>query len=119
MSRFFIPVVLVMAVAFSAVADDNKAPAETWPVVDLVDGQQIVNALIAYPDIVETLRKEGLIQANRMTRQQIQPGVTEYLIRVGTCGNCLPKSGTLTITEDMRPTYMDAAVAYEFSLQID
>jgi hypothetical protein len=119
MSKYFIPALLAMAVAFSALAEDNKASAETRPVVDLVDGRQIVNALIANPDIVENLRKEGLIQAGRMTRQQIQPGVTEYVIRVGACGNCLPKSGTLTITEDMRPSYMDAAVAYDVSLQID
>jgi hypothetical protein len=119
MSRFFIPVLLAMSVAFSALADGKKAPVETGPVVDLVDGQQIVNALIANPGIVERLRKEDLIQAGRMTRQQIQPGVTEYVIRVGSCGNCQRKSGTVTITEDMRPTYMDAAVAYKISLQID
>ena len=108
-----------MIISVSAIADDINAALEVGPVTDVSDGQAIVMALIANSDIGERLRKEGFSHVGRMTRQQVQPGITEYVIRVGTCGNCRPISGTVTITENMRPTYNDGPIAYSFSLQVD
>jgi len=119
MNRFFSLALLAMTISISAVADDVNAAPEAGPVTDVTAGQAIVMAMIANPDIGERLRKEGFSHVGQMTRQQVQPGITEYVIRVGTCGNCRPISGTLTITEDMRSTYNDGPITYSFSLQVD
>ena len=119
MDRFFSLILLAMTISVSAIADDINAAPEAGPVTDVTAGQAIVMALIANPDIGERLRKEGFSHVGQMTRQQVQPGITEYVIRVGTCGNCRPISGTVRITENMRPTYNDGSIAYSFSVHVD
>lgn len=118
MNKLSLSVVLAMTLSFLAVADGVKIPTEPGPVIPF-DGQRIVMAVIANPEVGERLREEYLTEVGKMTGQQIQPGVTQYVIRVATCGNCMPKSGTVTIIEDMRPTYMDGAIAYDVFFQID
>ncbi len=119
MNKLSLSVFLAMTLSFFAVAGGDKIPAESGPVITFTDGHRIVMALIANPEVGERLREEYLTEVGNMTGQQIQPGVTQYLIQVRTCGNCMPRSGTVTIIEDMRPTYMDGAIAYDVSFQID
>lgn len=88
---------------------------------EVPDGHAIVNAFISDPAIGERLKADGL-SVGRMTRQAIQPGVTEYVLYVRTCAMCDPgraKSGYVTITEDERPTYMDGAIEYAVSFSIE
>jgi len=99
---------------------DPRDPEEN-AVTEVPDGHAIVNALISEPSIAERLSADGL-SVSRMTRQVLQPGVTEYVLYVHTCAMCDPgraKSGSVSIIEDERPTYMDAPIEYAVSFSIE
>ncbi len=90
------------------------------PVTNVADGHAIANALIGNPEIIARLREDALT-SHRVTKQLIQAGVTEYVIHVSTCAMCNPgkaKKGSVSIVEDVRPTYMDGPVEYTVSFNI-
>lgn len=113
--------ILSLLILFSLAAVCDPRDTDENSATEVSDGSAIVNALISNPVIGERLRKDGL-SVSRMTRQVLQPGVTEYVLYVHTCAMCDPgraKSGFVTITEDERPTYMDAAIEYTVSFTIE
>lgn len=88
---------------------------------DIANAHAVANAFISDPTIGERLREDGLA-ANGVTRKVIQPGVTEYVLHVNTCAMCDPskaKTGFVTITEDIRPTYMDGPIEYSITFSIE
>jgi hypothetical protein len=114
-------VVLSMLVSCSAIAIGDSKDSGQNAVTEISAGHAIVNAFISDPTIGERLREDGLF-VSHMTRQLIQPGVTEFVLHVHTCPMCNPveaKSGFVTIIEDVRPTYMDAPVKYSVSFSIE
>lgn len=115
----FILVIVLTSLTFNASCESSAH--EKGPVTDVTDGHAIVNAMISNPGIGETLRKDGLT-VGHMTRQLIQPGLTEYKVYTYTCAMCNPgsaKKGIVTITEDERPTYRDGPVQYSVSFSIE
>jgi len=115
----FVVVPVLLAISPGAFCDAKDA--ETGAVSEVTDGHAIVNALISDPTISERLKADGL-SVGRMTRQVLQPGITEYVLYVHTCGMCNPgkaKTGFVTITENMRPTYMDGPIEYSVSFSIE
>lgn len=121
MKRFSRFVILAVLVSFSPVTVCDSKDHEENAVTEIASGHEIVNAFISDPTIGKRLREDRL-SVGRMTRQVLQPGVTEYVLYVHTCGMCDPgkaKTGFVTITEDVRPTYMDAAVDYSVSFSIE
>jgi len=121
MNRYSRFVILSVLVAFSPITICDSIDHEESAVTEMPTGHAIVNALIADPTIGERLRKDNL-SVGRMTRQVLEPGVTEYVLYVHTCAMCDPgraKTGFVTITEDVRPTYMDASIDYAVSFSIE
>ena len=121
MIRCFRIVVLLVLVTCSTIALCDLKDPEQNAVTEISAGHAIVNAFISDPAIGERLRQDRL-SVGRMTRQLIEPGVTEFVLYVHTCPMCNPveaKSGFVTITEDVRPTYMDAPVKYSVSFSIE
>jgi len=117
-SRF---VILLMLVSFAPISVCDSKGQEENAVTEISAGHAIVNAFISDSTIGERLR-EGRLSVGRMTRQVLQPGVTEYVLYVHTCGMCDPgraKTGFVTIIEDVRPTYMDAPIDYSVSFSIE
>lgn len=117
-SRF---VMLAVLVSLSPVTPCDSKDHEGGAVTEVSAGHAVVNALIADPGIGERLRADRL-SVGRITRQVLQPGVTEYVLYVHTCAMCDPgraKTGFVTITEDVRPTYMDGPIDYAVSFSIE
>lgn len=102
----------------AAPALDEKTPGP-GPVTVIEQGHEVVQALIWNPEIAEKLNQEYLDHVGRMTRQEMEPGITRYVIRVSSCGNCRPRHGTVEIIEDMRPTFADGPIDYEVSIKLD
>ena len=114
-------VILSVLVSCSPVSHCDTNDQEQNAVTEISAGHAIVNAFISNPAIGERLREDRLF-VGRMTRQLIEPGVTEFVLYVHTCPMCNPveaKSGFVTITEDVRPTYMDAPIKYSVSFSIE
>ena len=112
---------LIMLVSFSGDADCQTRVYEKGPLTDLADVHAIVNALIKSPAIGARLREDQMT-VSRMTRQNIQPGVDEFVLYVHTCAMCNPgeaKKGFISIIVDERPTYMDGAIEYTVSFSIE
>lgn len=86
---------------------------EPGPVQDIQASADIVEVMIQNPRLSAKLKKEGLTVVYKLTRQGIRPGVTRYTFEAGSCGNCLPKAATVSISEDMRPTYADGSPIYK------
>jgi hypothetical protein len=113
----FFPLLFLLASSTAVVSEENTAKPEA--IVDIQQGHEIVRALIQNPELAQQLNQEHLHQVGRMTREELEPGITRYVLKVSTCGNCMPKRGTVEIIEDMRPTYNDGPVRYEFSVSVD
>jgi len=114
-------VILTVLVSFSPITICGPKDHEENAVMDIAHGQAVANAFISDPSIGERLREDRLT-AGRVTWQVIQPGVTEYVLHVHTCAMCDPgkaKSGSVSITEDVRPTYMDGPIEYAVSFNIE
>ena len=114
-------VILSVLVSFSPVTVCDSKDHEENAVTDIAYGQAVANALISDPTIGERLRADKLT-AGRITRQVIQSGVTEYVLHVHTCAMCDPgeaKRGSVSITEDARPTYMDGPIEYSVLFNIE
>jgi len=121
MNQYLRYVMLSVLVLFSPVALCDANDHEGSGVMDVSVGQAVVNALISDPTIGQRLREDRL-SVGRITRQIVQPGVTEYVLYVHTCAMCDPgraKTGFVSITEDVRPTYMDGAIDYNVSFSIE
>lgn len=113
--------ILMVLVSFSPFTFCDSKEHEDNSVTDIAYGQAVANALISDPTIGERLRADGL-SVDRMTRQVIEPGVTEYVLYVRTCAMCDPgraKRGFVTITENVRPTYADGPIEYSVIFSIE
>ncbi len=113
--------ILTVMVSFSPIIICDSKEHEENTVTDVAYGHAIVNAFISDPTIGERIKEDGLT-AGRITRMVIQPGVTEYVLYVNTCAMCNPgkaKTGFVTITEDIRMTYMDGPIEYSTTFSIE
>ena len=115
--KLFLTAALIACSPAAPALDENTTGPD--PVTVIEAGHQVVQALIWNPEIAERLKQEHLDHVYRMTRQEVEPGITRYVINVSSCGNCQPRQGTVEIIEDMRPTYADGPIDYEISITVD
>ena len=115
MNRYLKVLTILMMATFSCVnlaADTNKK------VTLIKDGAEVIRAFILNPSIIQKLKKHGLHDVEKMTREKVASGVTLYKVYLATCGNCFPKTGVVLIEEDIRPSYADGPIKFKVELKL-
>jgi ribosomal protein L1 len=79
---------------------------------------QVANMLINNAELVSEINKEntGILDYSVVT---VKPGVQTFTFNLGRICMCMPKPGTLTITEDVTPTFSDGPIDYSTKLVFD
>jgi hypothetical protein len=78
---------------------------------------QLATVLINSAEKLSEIRKAGISEARaEPTCRKVEDGVREYRFRFSSCGSCLPKTAELSVTQDLRPSYTDGPVKYDFSV---
>lgn len=79
---------------------------------------QVTRALVNNPSIVAQLKKNNSDHLSDYKIKAIKQGVYQYELVFKRQCECMPSTATVTIIEDLTPTYSDGAIKYQSSVAI-
>ena len=79
---------------------------------------QIANVILDNPIVAAQIKTETLsiIDYSFVTGNN---GVNQFTFKLARTCFCMPETGTLTVTQDLRSTFADGAIEYTTDLKID
>src|SRR4051812_39695117 len=80
--------------------------------------RQMTRALINNVDIVKQLKENETSFMGQFKMTEVKQGVFQYDFVFSRSCECMPATATVSILEDMTPTYSDGAPEYKSSIQI-
>jgi hypothetical protein len=79
---------------------------------------QVARALINNTDIVKQLKDNGSANLVDLQITQVKQGVFQYNLVFNRQCECVPSTATVSILEDLTPTYADGPIKYTSSISI-
>ncbi len=79
---------------------------------------QLVRALVNNADILSKLKANASDHLADLQITQIKQGVFHYNLIFNRQCECLPSTATVSILEDLTPTYVDGKIKYTSSISI-
>ena len=104
MKVILVLLLLVSSVSSFATPLENKAEA-----------LRVANAILDNPQTVVQLKNEG-VNIVDYSIVEAGNGVNTFTFNVDRTCFCMPKPGTLTIVQDLRPSFADGPILYTSSL---
>lgn len=72
----------------------------------------VARLLVNNPQVVAQLKKNNSTHLEDMKAEQVKQGVVKYTLTFIRSCHCMPSTATVTIVEDMTPTYRDGSPEY-------
>lgn len=101
--------ILIASLVFASLSS-FAAPAPETEVVSRL--------LVNNPDVVVKLNKANIKAITDLKAEAVKPGVTKFTLHYERSCFCVPAIATVTITEDLTPTFSDGAAVYEANVEI-
>ena len=79
---------------------------------------QVVRVLVNNADIVSQLKANNSDTLSDIQIDQVKRGVNQYTLVFNRSCFCLPSTATVSILEDLTPTYVDGPIKYTSSISI-
>lgn len=79
---------------------------------------RVARVMVHIPEIVQQLHDANTDSLRDVQITETQHGVTDYVLTFERSCFCLPATATVTVNEDLRPTFSDGAPIYKSSVEI-
>jgi hypothetical protein len=79
---------------------------------------QVTRALVNNPDLVSQLKANNSANLADVKISQVRPGVIQYDLVFNRQCECVPSTASVSIVEDLTPTYADGSIEYTSSIKI-
>lgn len=106
MKLFFVTIV-ALAISTSALA---ASPNE--------ETAKVARALVNNSNIVQQLKTNNSANLVDVQITEVKPGVFQYSLVFNRQCECVPSTATVSILEDLTPTYTDGPIKYTSSIDI-
>ncbi|MDH4467362.1 MAG: hypothetical protein QE271_04825 [Bacteriovoracaceae bacterium] len=93
-------------------------PLSVFAEVPAIETTKIARALINNPKIVSQLKANNSDYLNDAQITEVKPGVFEYTLVFTRQCFCEPSTATVSILEDLTPTYAHGPIKYSSSMKI-
>jgi hypothetical protein len=82
------------------------------------EARTVARLLINNPSVTSKLTEKGIDSLYTVKTESIKQGVSRYTLTFARNCECVPAKATVTIVEDITPTYYDGLPQYTSSIEI-
>lgn len=104
-SRFLGLILIAMSLAAGAAQPSDQT-------------MRVARILSSNPEIAQKLGNNISTHLVNVEMKEVKPGVFDYkLVFIRSC-ECIPSTATVTVLEDLTPTYADGPIEYSWDIEI-